>query len=156
MWHDKWGLPPTPHRQRKLEVLHHLRPLLKLRGNGIQQTPYVNTSNDSLQYILTYFFQDQLTKWLKFRETFLDKALQHDGLGDFLGYMSCSKCGKKDGTIKCKDCGDGCMLKCLDCTVHIHITDIHCTVLRSVCRQSHEANPPADCLLSSEMEQYFL
>ncbi|EDR02658.1 uncharacterized protein LACBIDRAFT_308173 [Laccaria bicolor S238N-H82] len=70
---------------------------------------------------------DRLTEWLKFRETFLDEALRHDGLGDFLRHMSCSNCGKKDGTIKCKDCGDGGMLKCLDRTVDAHCRHpLHC------------------------------
>lgn len=61
-------------------------------------------------------------EWLKFRGIFLDEALRHDGLGNFFGHTSCSKCGEHDGIFKCKNCGNGSMLKCLNCTLDIHRT----------------------------------
>jgi hypothetical protein len=64
--------------------------------------------------------QDQLTEWLKFRSTFLDEIIRHDGLGDFLDHTECSHCGKVPGVIKCKDCANGRMLQCQDCTVAYH------------------------------------
>jgi hypothetical protein len=83
-----------------------------------------NKFNSSLKCILTWswFAQDRLTEWLRFREIFLDEALRHDGLGNFFGHTTCSKCGEHDGIFKCKNCGDGSMLKCLDCTLGIHRT----------------------------------
>ena len=53
-------------------------------------------------------------------------------------------CGKNDGTIKCKDCGDGCMLKCLDCTVDTHHRHPLHRIEFSVCC-SHDVNSSADC-----------
>ncbi|KIJ89697.1 hypothetical protein K443DRAFT_117632 [Laccaria amethystina LaAM-08-1] len=65
---------------------------------------------------------DRLNEWLNFRATFLDEALRHDGLGDFIGHTMCSSCGKVPGTIKCKDCQTGRMLKCTECVVASHRT----------------------------------
>ncbi|KIJ91497.1 hypothetical protein K443DRAFT_135485 [Laccaria amethystina LaAM-08-1] len=68
-----------------------------------------------------------LTEWLQFRETFLDKVLRHDSLGSFFGQTSCSKCGEHDGVFKCKDCSEGSILKCLNCTIGIHhVLPLHC------------------------------
>jgi len=54
-------------------------------------------------------------------------VLQHDGLGSFFSHTSCSKCGEHDGVFKCKDCGDGSMLKCLNCTLGVHqMLPLHC------------------------------
>ena len=72
-------------------------------------------------YILTYH-QDHLVEWLKFRNTFLDELLRHDGLGDFLGHTKCSNCQKAPGVIKCKDCPSGRMLKCPECIVASYAT----------------------------------
>ena len=61
-----------------------------------------------------------MNEWLKFRTSFLDETLRHDGLGDFLDKTRCSKCGEKDGIIKCKDCSSGRMLKCIKCILSTH------------------------------------
>ena len=66
--------------------------------------------------------QDYLQEWLKFRQTFLDELLRHDGLGDFLGHTQCSSCQKAPGIIKCRDCSNGRMLKCPECVVAAHAT----------------------------------
>jgi hypothetical protein len=59
---------------------------------------------------------------MKFREAFLDEALRHDGLGDFLDQSKCSNCGNAPGIIKCKDCANGVLLKCPECIVALHKT----------------------------------
>lgn len=71
-------------------------------------------------YLFIQTWQDQLNEWLKFRSAFLDEVLRHDGLGDFLGQTECSRCGKFEGFIKCRDCSDGRMLKCVECTLSTH------------------------------------
>ncbi|KIJ90576.1 hypothetical protein K443DRAFT_35778, partial [Laccaria amethystina LaAM-08-1] len=63
---------------------------------------------------------DQLNEWLKFRATFLDEVLRHDGLGDFMGQEDCSHCGKARGVIRCQDCSSGKLLKCPECAVTLH------------------------------------
>jgi hypothetical protein len=66
--------------------------------------------------------QHQLSEWMKFREAYLDEALRHDGLGNFLDQSKCSSCGNAPGIIKCKDCANGVLLKCPECIVALHKT----------------------------------
>ena len=66
--------------------------------------------------------QHRLTEWIQFRSAFLDEALRHDGLGDFLGQTKCSNCENAAGTIKCRDCTNGGLLKCHECIVALHRT----------------------------------
>lgn len=68
----------------------------------------------------TEALQDHLTEWLKYRETFLDEVLRHDGLGDFLGRTRCSRCQNTEGILRCKDCARGSMLKCAECFLELH------------------------------------
>ncbi|KIJ89496.1 hypothetical protein K443DRAFT_117906, partial [Laccaria amethystina LaAM-08-1] len=63
---------------------------------------------------------DRLSEWIEFRATFLDEALRHDGLGDFLGHTDCSQCEKAQGIFRCIDCPSGRMLKCAECIVALH------------------------------------
>jgi hypothetical protein len=84
-----------------------------------------NTTN-SVWFIKCYasnyltIFQHRLTEWIKFRSAFLDEALRHDGLGDFLGQSKCSNCGNTAGVIKCRDCANGGLLKCPECSIASH------------------------------------
>lgn len=75
-------------------------------------------------YILVICFnfdlQDQLREWTEFRATFLDEALRHDGLADFLGHTDCARCAKALGIFKCIDCPSGRMLKCVECIIALH------------------------------------
>ena len=64
--------------------------------------------------------QNRLAEWLEFRTAFLDEALRHDGLGDFLHHSTCGNCGIAPGIIKCKDCSCGPILKCAECIVSLH------------------------------------
>lgn len=82
----------------------------------------VRSSSESLCASILIKYQDQLKEWIAFRAIFLDEVLRHDGLGDFLGHTECSRCGKADGTIKCKDCPSGKMLKCQECIIALHQT----------------------------------
>ena len=75
----------------------------------------------SCAYWILTSLQDQLNEWLKFRSTFLDETLRHDGLGDFLGHTKCSDCQNAPGIIKCKDCSSGSMLRCPECVVASHL-----------------------------------
>jgi hypothetical protein len=80
----------------------------------------VRSSSESLCASILIKHQDQLKEWIAFRAIFLDEVLRHDGLGDFLGRTECSWCGKAEGTIKCKDCSSGRMLKCQECIIALH------------------------------------
>jgi hypothetical protein len=81
----------------------------------------------SCAYWILTSLQDQLNEWLKFRNTFLDETLRHDGLGDFLGHTKCSDCQNAPGVIKCKDCSSGGMLRCPECVVASHLAlPLHC------------------------------
>ena len=84
-----------------------------------------NVVRYSATHILTICFnrfdlKDRLSEWTEFRATFLDEALRHDGLGDFLGHTDCSRCAKALGIFKCIDCPSGRMLKCAECIVTLH------------------------------------
>jgi hypothetical protein len=80
----------------------------------------VRGSSESLCARILIKHQDQLKEWIAFRAIFLDEVLRHDGLGDFLGHTECSRCGKAEGTFKCKDCSSGRMLKCQECIIALH------------------------------------
>jgi hypothetical protein len=86
-----------------------------------------NTTN-AVSYITSFVLkflnsrQHQLSEWIQFREVFLDEALRHDGLGNFLDQNKCSNCGNAAGIIKCRDCANGVLLKCPECIVALHQT----------------------------------
>ena len=76
--------------------------------------------NSYIYDIFDFNLQDRLSEWIEFHATFLDKALQHNGLGDLLGHTDCSHCAKALGKFRCIDCPSRRMLKCAECIVTLH------------------------------------
>jgi hypothetical protein len=82
-------------------------------------------------------------------------TVRHDGLGDFLGYTECSRCGKAGGSIKCKDCPSRGMLKCLECIVALHQTlPLHCVEVSSRSLQSPGVKQSPNCLYRGGMVNF--
>ena len=90
----------------------------KRRRNTTNAVSYTSQFIFLLKYLNSC--QHQLSEWMKFREAFLDEALRHDGLGNFLDQTKCSNCGNVPGIIKCKNCANGVLLKCPECIVTSH------------------------------------
>jgi len=99
--------------------LQQISQLLNPNGREIPQMQYVIFLKLRASRYLN-FFQDRLAEWVKFQSAFLDEALRHDGLSDFLGQTKCSKCGNTAGVIKCRDCASRGLLKCPDCSIALH------------------------------------
>jgi hypothetical protein len=118
---------------------------LNPRGRDIQKTRYLVPQNLYVQCILIKH-QDRLKEWIAFRAIFLDEVLRHDGLGDFLGRTECSRCKKAEGILKCKDCPNGGLLKCIECIVALHHTlPLHRVEVSLCFLQSSNVKQSPDC-----------
>lgn len=92
--------------------------LKRMRDNTTSVSSIYPFHTHSSTY-LTLSLQAKLIEWLSFRSSFLDELLRHDGRADYQ-QDTCASCEVKETLFKCRDCFNGCWLRCQGCTVKEH------------------------------------